>query len=84
MYCICIIAKLRQQCLQMVEDCTASLISLVVKSECFLNPDPKLDVVDCLDKSIAVFPAYIAAHIFSQSMLEYAHIEASVNVQLYV
>lgn len=80
MYCICIIhvAKLRQQCLQMVEDCTASLISLVVKLERFLNPDPKLDVVDCLDKSIAIaaFPAYIAAHIFSQSMLEYARIEA--------
>ena len=81
MYCVCIIAKLRQQRLQTVEDGTdipASLIFVVVKSEHFLSPDPKLDVVDCLDKSIAIaaFPAYIAAHMFSQSMLEYAHIEA--------
>ena len=44
-----------------------------MKSEHFLSPDPKLDVVE---KSIAALPAYIAAHIFSHSMLECAHIEA--------
>ena len=53
-------------------DIPASLI-FVVKSEHFLSPDPKLDVVE---KSIAALPAYIAAHIFSHSMLESAHIEA--------
>jgi len=37
-------------------DIPASLNSVVVKSERFLSPDPKLDMIE---KSIAALPAYI-------------------------